>query len=73
MRVKMSQVTPLVICDENAHELRVQYDTRGEPYREGVDVTFDACDGRRMPIWVFLERDEVEKLRDKLSEFLEAK
>ena len=73
MKVKMSQVTPLVLSDEEGQELRVFYDNRGEPFREGVDVTFDRCDGRTRPVWVFLERDEVEKLRDKLSEFLDAK
>jgi hypothetical protein len=73
MKVKMSQVNPLVLSDENGHELRVQYDNRGDPYRQGVDMTFDSCDGRTMPVWVFLERDEVERLRDKLSEFLDAK
>jgi hypothetical protein len=73
MRVKMSQVSPLVLSDENGHELRVQYDNRGEPYRQGVDFTFDSCNGRTIPVWVFLERDEVERLRDKLSEFLDAK
>jgi Zn-finger nucleic acid-binding protein len=69
----MSQIKDLVLSDEDGHELRVAYDNRGEPYRQGVEVLFDACDGCTRPVWVFLDRDEVEKLHEKLGEFLAAK
>jgi len=73
VEVRMNQVKPLVLTDGDGSEVRVSYDNRGEPYREGVEFSFDKCDGRTRPIWVFLERHEVESLREKLDEFLAAK
>ena len=72
MQVRMSQVRPLRFSEDD-HELTVQYSNRGEPFRDGVELMFDRQDGRTCPIWVLLDRDDVQKLRDKLNEFLEAK
>lgn len=72
MKVRMDQVRPLRFSEED-HEMLVAYGNRGEPFRKGVEFTFDRQDGRTCPIWVLLDRDEVQQLRDKLSEFLESK
>jgi hypothetical protein len=72
MQVRMDQVKPLVFTEDD-HELTVRYGNRGEPFRSGVEFTFDRMDGRTCPIWVLLERREVQTLRDKLNEFLASK
>jgi hypothetical protein len=72
VKVRMDQVKPLVFS-EDERELRVEYGNRGEPFRDGVEFTFARLDGRTCPIWVLLDRDEVQTLRDKLNEFLASK
>ncbi len=69
MRIE-SKVKPLVFSEDD-HEMRVQYSNRGDPFREGVEFVFDVpATSRVCPVWVLLNRREVEQLRDKLSEFL---
>jgi hypothetical protein len=65
----MDKVRPLIFTEDD-HELNVRYSNRGEPFREGVEFSFDRRDGRTCPIWVLLDRHEVKQLRDKLNEFL---
>ncbi len=70
MKVRMDQVKPLRFI-EDGNEMTVGYSNRGEPFRQGVEFQFDRCGGP--VIWVLLERQEVEVLRDKLNQFLAAK
>lgn len=72
MKIRMGQVKPLVFSEDD-HEMSVQYSNRGDPYRDGVEFMFDRRDRNSVPVWVLLDRDEVQKLRDKLNEFLVAK
>lgn len=72
MQVRMSQVKPLVFRDGDG-KLSVHYDNRGEPFREGVEIEFDREDGRTCPVYVLLDRDDVERFRNKLNEFLASK
>lgn len=72
MKVRMDQVRPLVFTEDD-NELTVRYGNRGEPFRQGVELMFDRCDGRTCPIWVLLDRHEVLTLKTKLDEFLAAK
>jgi hypothetical protein len=62
------QTKPLVFSEDD-DELRVAYDNRGEPYRDGVQLEFRSRD-----CWsaVLLDCREVELLRDKLNEFIGA-
>ena len=62
-----SNVRPLVF-EEDGCRLVVAHDTRGEPFREGVEFSFD--DGRSFTR-VMLQHNEVKKLRERLNEFLE--
>lgn len=72
MKIRMGQVKPLIFSEDD-HEMSVQYSNRGDPWRDGVEFMFDRRDRNSVPVWVLLDRDEVEKLRDKLNEFLVAK
>jgi len=49
---------------EEGETLSVYYTNRGEPYREGIEISFDN-DGQYGPS-VFLEDDEAKSLRDLL-------
>ena len=51
---------------EDGHELRVTYDNRGEPYREGVQFALDKADGD-YGAHLFLEDREARELRDFLN------
>lgn len=62
-------VKPLVFREES-RTVEVRYDNRGEPYRDGVELTFDKNDHNSAPVWVLLEEHEVIQLRDKLNEYL---
>lgn len=70
MKVRMDKVKPLVFR-EDGHELEVHYANRGEPYRDGVELSFSRTDYSTPGTWVLLDRAEVRQLRDKLTEFLE--
>lgn len=67
MKFRMDKVRPLIFTEDD-HELIVHYSNRGEPFRDGVEFVFDRMDA--CPISVLLDRDEVKRLRDKLTEFL---
>ncbi len=57
----------LVLKGEETETLRIRYDNRGEPYREGISLEFrEAEDWQAKSISVFLERYEVRQLRDLL-------
>lgn len=62
-------VKPLVF-KEDGHTIEVAYSNRGEPYRDGVEITFDNDDHRQPATWVLLDSHEVRVLRDKLTEYL---
>lgn len=62
-------VKPLVFR-EDANTVSVQYSNRGEPYREGVELTFADDSWNKPHVAVLLEDDEVVKLRDKLNAYL---
>lgn len=51
-------------CAEDGDKLVVRYDNRGEPYREGVTLTFAPSDGYGPA--VFLDDYEARRLRDML-------
>lgn len=72
MQVRMDRIRPLIFA-EDGHELRIQYSNRGEPFRDGVEFTFDSGGINGRSIWVLLDRQDVETLRDKLTEFLATK
>lgn len=62
-------VKPLVFVD-GSDEVSVQYATRGELHREGVQLTFTDQSWQKSHVAVLLEEDEVIKLRDKLNAYL---
>ena len=68
--MKINQkVKPLVFTDEG-RQITVQYENRGEPFREGVGITFDSELPSEHAVWVLLDVQEVAQLRDKLNAFL---
>lgn len=67
MRV-VRNVRPLVFTEEH-HEIHVCHANRGEPYREGVELSF-VNDMYSECTRVLLDRFDVKQLRDKLNEFL---
>ena len=66
MLVDKRKVPPLVFR-EGDDQVLVQYSNRGDPWREGVELSFE---GDRRWVAVLLEEWEVRQLRDKLNEFL---
>lgn len=62
-------VKPLVFR-EAENTVSVQYSNRGEPYREGVELTFVDNSWNKPHVAVLLEDEEVVKLRNKLNEYL---
>jgi len=64
-----SKVRPLVVTEEG-RTVTIQYDNRGEPFREGVGITFESEHSKEPAVWVLLDVREVVLLRDKLNEFL---
>lgn len=62
-------VKPLVFREDEC-TVEISYDNRGEPYREGVQITFDRDDMKMAPIWALLSEAEARQLRDKLTEYL---
>lgn len=62
------KVKPLMFT-EDGNELHVHYDNRGEPYREGVSLTFYLADDKTS-VQVMLSAEEVYALRNKLNEFI---
>lgn len=65
--MRIQRVAPLELIGEDGESLRVEWDNRGEPYREGVSLTFE--DGKAH-LMVFLDTEETKQLRDKLNELL---
>jgi len=59
----------LTLLGEDDCKLEIYYDNRGEPFREGVWVELCVSDYKKS-IGVFLEKNEVMKLRDKLSQII---
>jgi hypothetical protein len=53
-----------VFRGEDGDTLRVTYDNRGEPYREGVSLTLTESDRRPADVSVFLEEREMCEVRD---------
>lgn len=51
---------------EDGHQLRVGYDNRGEPYRDGVTLSLE-MGGGEYGGHMFLEMSEVNRLRDLLN------
>jgi hypothetical protein len=49
---------------EDGDELRVGFDNRGDPYREGI--TLDLSNDYETQVYLFLEEREVIRLRDLL-------
>lgn len=68
--MQVQQKVRRLVFTEDDGELAVTYANRGEPFRDGVEFSFDRQDGRTCPIWVMLNASEVRMLRDKLNEFL---
>jgi hypothetical protein len=61
---------PFTLESEDGERLTVRYSNRGEPYRQGVSLTFwEAGYGPSIEVFLY-ERHEVERLRDALTEFL---
>ena len=51
---------------EDGYELRIAYDNRGDPYREGVSLSLELGDGGYGG-HMFLDMHEVVRLRDLLN------
>lgn len=66
MRVNRDTAT-ITFHGEDDQHLRIGYDNRGEPYREGFSV--DLMEGYESKASVFLEAHEGRKLRDFLIKF----
>ncbi len=69
MKTLNRNAKPLVFKGEGDDELEIRYTNRGEPYREGVEVEWRLSDWRNS-VSVFLEVEEMCRLRDKLNEML---
>lgn len=59
----------LVLPGEDGGEMRIHYDNRGEPYREGVtfDVSFGFRDEFDKSVNVFLDRRSGRAVRDLMN------
>lgn len=66
MKVDQRKVKPLVFT-EGENTLTVQYSNRGEPFRDGVEMSFQ-CD--RCWVAVLLEDRELRLLYETLGRFL---
>jgi len=66
MKVRPNTNARVVFKGEYGDSLTVQYDNRGEPYREGIDMELQ-MQGDKFTN-VFLDTCEVAKLRDVLLE-----
>lgn len=58
--------TSVRFAAEDGDELRVVYDNRGDPYREGITLSLDRSSGD-YGAHLFLEQDEARQLRDLLN------
>ena len=67
--MRFIRISETVATGEHGDVLRVQYDNRGEPYREGCQIQILSGDDR-IGTHIFLEDDEVRRLRDALSKML---
>ena len=59
----------LTLPGEDDSKLEIYYDNRGEPFREGAWIELCVSDYKKS-IGVFLEKNEVIELRDKLSQII---
>jgi hypothetical protein len=69
--MRKSTFKRLIFNGEDGCQLEVYYDNRGEPFREGVCIELRISEPGEFS--VFLQMDEVQKLRDKLTEIIENK
>lgn len=63
-------VKPLVFKGEGEDHLTIRYSNRGEPYREGVEVEWILGNDWGSNVSVFLETEEMKRLRDTLNKML---
>lgn len=59
----------LILSGEDDYKLEIYYDNRGEPFREGACIELYVSDYKKF-MGVFLEKNEVIELRDKLSQII---
>jgi len=68
--MKVQQNIKSLVFSEDAAEVRVAYANRGEPFKEGVELSFIPAYYNTSLVRVLLDIREVKHLRDKLNEFL---
>jgi hypothetical protein len=59
----------LILYGEDDCTLEIYYDTMGEPYRDGICIELRISESEDSS--VFLRKDEVQKLINKLTEIIE--
>lgn len=64
--MKVLNKTSVTFSAEDDNKLRVNHANRGEPFREGIELTLDVDNGRYGG-QVFLEEHEARELRDLLN------
>ena len=65
-------ISKIIAYGENGEELRLTYDNRGEPYREGasVSLTIDKGEYHSELCSVFLEHRELVEFRNAVNKLL---
>ena len=66
-RVKIKDLSLKIMGEEDESSLEMYEDTLGEPFREGITMVFEDSQGFCS---VFLERHEVEKIKEWLSNIM---
>lgn len=65
--MKVISKTSVAFRAEEGHELRIVHTNRGEPYREGIEVSLE-LPGNEYGGHLFLEGGEARQLRDLLND-----
>jgi len=66
------KVKPLAFSDREGDKVEIRYSNRGDPFADGVEISFIPAEEHRNDYHVcaLLDRDEVQELIIKLTEFL---
>ena len=69
--MRVNRINEIIAKSEDGEELRISYTNRGEPYREGCDITLTLATDEYSPsVSIFLEHRELKQLRDSLNKIL---
>jgi hypothetical protein len=70
--MKVNRISEIIARSEDGEELRLSYSNKGEPYREGCNITLTLATDEYCPsVSMFLEHRELVQLRDSLNKILQ--